>query len=127
MLTKVIPYKDYNGEDQKFTAYFHLSKAELLQWELSEDGGLKARLERIIDSKDVPAIAKTFEEIIEKSYGVKSPDGKRFIKSKELLDEFKQTEAYSDFYMELATNDKAAIAFVKAVIPNDVDLGKNSK
>lgn len=121
MLTKKIKYTDYNGEEREETLYFNLNKAELMQWELSEKGGLRARLERIIESKDVPSIAKIFEEIIEKSYGIKSADGRRFIKNKEIFEEFKQTEAYSEFYMQLATDSKAAIAFVRAIIPSDID------
>lgn len=122
MLIKKVTYTDYNGEERTDTLYFNLNKSELMKWELSQQGGLKAKLEQIIESKDVPAIAQVFEEIISKSYGVKSPDGKRFIKSKELLDEFMQTEAYSELYMTLATNSDEANKFIKGILPKESAL-----
>lgn len=120
MLSKSIKYVDYNGEEREEQCYFNLSKAELMEWEFSEEGGLRAKLEKIIATKDVPKIAAMFKEIIMKSYGVKSPDGRKFIKNKEVLDEFMQTEAYSELYMELATDSDAASAFVNGIIPKDI-------
>ena len=117
MLKKPITYTDYDGVERTEDFYFNLTKAELMEWEFAETGGLKAKLEKIIASKDVPAIAKTFKEIITKAYGVKSDDGKRFIKNQEVLDAFTQSEAYSELYMELATNEDAATKFINAVIP----------
>lgn len=117
MLKKTIEYTDYNGEERKEDFYFNLSKAELMEWEFSKSGGLKSQLEQIIATRDVPAIAAIFKEIIVKAYGVKSPDGKRFIKNDEVLNEFVQSEAYSNLYMELSTDEKAASNFINAVIP----------
>lgn len=117
MFEKKIKYIDYNGEEREEVFYFHLNKAEIMEWELSEVGGLRARLEKIIASKDIPEIAAIFKEIIMKSYGVKSPDGKKFIKNKEVLNDFMQTEAYSELYMSLATDTDAASEFINKVIP----------
>ena len=117
MLKKTIEYTDYNGVERKEDFYFNLNKAELMEWEFSKSGGLKNRLEQIIATQDIPAIAAVFKEIIVKAYGVKSPDGKRFIKNQEVLDEFVQSEAYSNLYMELSTDEKAASDFINAVIP----------
>ena len=77
-------------------------------------------LENVVKAKDGPSIVKIFKEIVLKSYGEKSPDGKRFIKSKELSEAFSQTEAYSKLFMELATDADAAAAFINAVIPSTV-------
>ena len=71
----------------------------------------------VIDAKDTPALIKIFKDLVLKSYGEKSPDGKRFIKTKELTEAFSQTEAYSEIFMELATNDKVASEFVKGITP----------
>ena len=119
MLAKAMTYTDYNGNERTETFYFNLTKAELMQWELKEVGGLRAKLEKIIASKNQPEIAEMFAEVIDKAFGIKSPDGRRLIKNPEILEEFKQTEAYSDLYMELATDAKAASSFVEQIIPTN--------
>lgn len=120
MLEKKITYTDYNGVERTESFFFNLSKAELMEMQLSQNGGLDAMLYRIIEAKDQPALIKTFKELILKSFGVKSDDGKRFIKTQELRDAFEQTEAYTNLFMELATDDKAAADFVNSVIPRDL-------
>lgn len=121
MLKKNIKYVDYNGVERKEDFYFNLSKAEVAEMEMSVDGGLSEMLQKIIDSKDNKTIIKIFKEIILKAYGEKSPDGKRFVKSKELSEGFAQTEAYSELFIELALDAEAAAEFVKAILPHDMD------
>ena len=120
MYKKTITYTDYNGEKRTETFHFNFSKAELAELQLSTDGGLETYIKRIVDAQDSKALVKIFKDLLLKSYGVKSDDGRRFIKSKELSDEFSQTEAYSDFFMELATNDKAAAEFINGIMPADL-------
>lgn len=120
MIKKTISYVDYDGNEREEDFYFNLSKAELTELELSTSGGLQKMIENIIKTKDVPRIIEIFKKIIVISYGVKSPDGRRFIKSKELTDEFTQTEAYSILFMELSTDADAAANFIAGVIPADL-------
>jgi len=120
MLRKSITYTDYNGAERTENFYFNLTKAELMEMELSVSGGFTDMIQRIIDAQDTPTIVKIFKELILKSYGEKSPDGKRFVKSAELADAFAQTEAYSNLFMELATDSKAASDFVNGIIPQDM-------
>ena len=120
MLKKIITYTDYNGVERTEPFYFNLSKAELMEMELGVTGGMTEMLDKIIAAKDAPSLMKTFKEMIMKSYGVKSDDGKRLIKSEELSIAFTQTEAYSVLFMELITDDKAAADFVNAIIPNEI-------
>lgn len=117
MLKKTITYTDYNGEERTEDFYFNISKAELTEMELSIDGGLSEMITRITQAKDVPAIIRVFKDLILRSYGVKSPDGKRFIKNAQLTEDFSQTEAYSELFMELSTDSKAASAFVNGIMP----------
>ena len=117
MIAKTITYTDYNGTPRTETFYFNMTKAELTMFRLSYAGGMDARLQQIIDSKSEPEIAAVFEDILRRSYGVKDLDGRRFRKSDELFEEFKQTEAYSELIMELLTDTDAAIAFVNGVMP----------
>lgn len=118
MLKKTITYTDYNEITHTETYYFNLSKAECMEMEMSTSGGLTEMINKIIETQDVPAIIKIFKELILKAYGVKSPDGKRFIKSEELSTAFAQTEAYSVLFMELATNAEEAAAFVNGIMPS---------
>lgn len=120
MLKKRIKYTDYNGEEREEDFYFNLTKAEIIELELSTTGGLKNMIEKITDSKDMPQLIALFKRLIKMSYGEKSPDGKRFIKSDELSDAFTQTEAYSELFMELATDDTAASDFVNGILPPDL-------
>ena len=120
MLKKIITYTDYNGVERTEPFYFNLSKAELMEMELGVTGGMTEMLDKIIAAKDAPSLMKTFKEMIMTSYGIKSDDGKRLIKSEELSIAFTQTEAYSVLFMELITDDKAAADFVNGIIPNEI-------
>lgn len=120
MLKKTITYTDYNNEERTEDFYFNLSKAELMEMELSTAGGLTEMITKIVNEKDVPKIIEVFKDLILKAYGQKSADGRRFIKSKELSEEFSQTEAYSELFMELASDDKAAAAFVNGIVQVDM-------
>lgn len=117
MLKETIKYTDYNGVERTEDFYFNLSKAEIAEMELSVDGGLSEMIKKIVKAQNTPALVDIFKKLILKAYGEKSADGKRFIKSKELADEFTQTEAYSELFMKLATNAEAAAAFVNGIIP----------
>lgn len=120
MIKKTITYTDYNGVERKEDFYFHLTKAEITKMEMSTSGGLAEMINRVVAAQDQPAIIKIFEDLIQKSYGVKTPDGRGFVKRKEDLDSFISTEAYSMLFMELATDADAAAKFVNGVVPNDM-------
>lgn len=120
MLKKTIKYTDYNGVERTEDFYFNLNKAEIMEMQLTTVGGLDAYLKKIISTQDVPTLMRIFKDLVLKSYGVKSDDGRRFIKNDQLREEFEQTEAYSILYMELSTDAEAAAAFVNGIIPADV-------
>lgn len=117
MLKKTITFIDYDGNERTEDFWFNISKAELAELEMSVKGGLKKVLEKAVQDQDGPRIMRVFKEIVLKAYGVKSNDGRRFMKSEELTREFAETEAYVDLFMELATNEKAAAAFMEGVMP----------
>ena len=120
MLKKTIKFVDYNGVEREEDFYFNLSKAEISEMELEIPGGMSEMLKRITAAKDTPSLIKIFKDLILRSYGVKSDDGRRFIKSDELKTDFSQTEAYSNLFMELATSAEAASAFINGIIPADI-------
>lgn len=121
MLKKTITYTDYDGLERTEEFRFNLTRAELMDMELTTVGTFSKLMQKIIDEKDMVRLAKCFKELILKSYGVKSDDGKRFIKSPELSEAFSQTEAYSELYMELLGNSEYAVKFIQQVMPKDLD------
>lgn len=124
MLKKAITYTDYNGNERTEDFYFNLTKAELMEMELGTSGGMAEAIQRIVSAQDAPAIIKIFKDIVLKAYGVKSPDGKRFLKKdangRPLSEEFEQTEAYSVLFMELATDADMAAKFINGIMPADI-------
>jgi hypothetical protein len=129
MLKKEIKYTDYNDVERIETFYFNLTKAECLMLETSMNGGLSQYISRIVDSQDIKSIVEIFTKIIELSYGEKSPDGKRFIKTKELTDSFIQSPAYSELYVEMISNEKEFANFINSVvgIPNTQQITINKE
>ena len=124
MLKKTLTYTDFDGNERTEDFYFNLTEAEITNMQLTTEGGMQAYLKKIIESKDQKKLIETFEEIVRKAYGEKSPDGRRFNKSPEITEAFTQTQAYSDIYMELVMDDIAAAEFVNGVLP---DVDKMSK
>lgn len=125
MIAKTIKYKDFNGTEREEKFFFNLTKAEVTEMELSTSGGLGESIKQIVAAQDTPQIIKIFKELILKAYGEKSLDGKRFRKIDDagvpLSIAFSETEAYSNLFMELATDDVAAAEFVNGIMPADMN------
>ena len=121
MLKKSITYTDLSGETVTEDFYFHLSKADLVEMEMSHKGGMSAFLQRIAKSEDGKAIISEFKNLILGAYGQKSDDGRRFIKSEALREEFMSSEAYSALFFELCTDANAAAEFVNGIVPPNLD------
>lgn len=119
MLKKAITYTDYNGNEKTEEFHFHLSKKDLMEMEFSTEGGMQKTIERIVEKEDVKGLAELIKEIILKAYGELTSDD-RFIKVKDgtrLSEEFEQTEAFSELYFELNTNEDSLVSFVNGIIP----------
>lgn len=117
MWKETLTYTDYDGNERTEDFLFNLTKAEVAEMELSTAGGIEQMVNTIVQTRDGKRIIEVFKDLILRSYGVKSPDGKRFIKSQDLRDEFSQTEAYSDLFISLATDDKHAAKFINGILP----------
>lgn len=120
MLKKTITYEDFDGNKRTEDFYFNLTKAELMEMELGVSGGVTKLLEKIVAEQDHVKLIEHFKTFIIKAYGEKSLDGRKFMKSQEITDNFVQTNAYSELFMELSTNPKAAADFVNGIIPQEV-------
>lgn len=120
MFKKTVEYTDFNGETVSEDLYFHLSEVELIEMELSVDGGLSAKLEKMITTANSREIVAYVKELILDSYGERSEDGKRFIKNDEVREAFAQSQAFSTILFELLQGEDAASKFVNALLPPDV-------
>lgn len=129
MLKKKVTYTDYNGVERTEDFYFNLSKAEIMELELGTTGGFAEMIQKVVAAQDGPTIVKIFKDLVLKAYGEKSADGKRFVKSDEIATAFSQTEAYSQIFMELATDADAAAKFINGIVPKDMadEVAKQQK
>lgn len=120
MYKMTLSYEDFDGNARTEDFYFNLTKAEIQQMAYSVDGGLDNLIKKIVQTRDYSKLVALIKDLILKSYGEKSPDGRRFDKSEDIVKGFSQTQAFSDIYMELSSDDKKLLEFVKGVIPKDV-------
>lgn len=123
MLKKTITYTDYDGNERTEDFYFNLTRAECAEMEMSYEGGLSRMINKIVAAQEMSRIVSIFKDLVLQAYGEKSPDGRRFIKSPELREQFSQTEAYSILFMELATDANAATVFVNGIVPSAKPVG----
>ena len=119
MYTKNIEYVDYNGNKRKEKMYFNLTKAEITEMEYSKQGGLKNFIVRVANEGNTTETFALFKKIVLSSVGVKSDDGKRFIKNDKIREEFEQCPAYDNFLMTLMSNDEELSNFINGIMPYD--------
>lgn len=124
MLKKTITYEDFKGNKREEDFFFNLTKSEITEMELSVTGGMAEMMQNIVKAQDTPALVKIFKEIILKAYGVPSADGREFEKSEELSRKFSQTNAYSELFMELATDADKAAYFINGIVPREAMVDK---
>lgn len=126
MFKHTIKYVDYNGNEREDTCYFNLSKAEVMEMELSTKAGISEKIKMMIATNDNEKIIETYKDLILRSYGIKSEDGRRFIKSKELRESFEQSEAYSEFFIEMLSDNDLQLKFINGIV-NGVNVPNTSE
>lgn len=133
MLTKTITYDLPNLaggplEQVTETFYFGFSQADIVKMQLSAEGNdFHALLKQIVASNNGKLIMQHFEEIIAKSYGEKTADGKGFRHSEELSANFMAKDAYNRLFMELVTDANAAGDFINGIMPANMEELANTK
>ncbi len=133
MIKKTVNYADFDGNARTEVLYFNLTKTELIEIAMDLPDGLsdsigndpnkideKAAISKVMESLGSKGILDFIKKLVLKSYGIKSPDGRRFEKSEEISKEFSQTLAFDSVIMELMTGDQAAVNFMNGLIPADV-------
>lgn len=121
MYKHTVTYEDFNGTTRTEDLYFNINRSELVMLDNSVPGGMGNRLQRMVKAADNVEIMETVEWLLRNTYGIKSEDGRRFIKSDELFDEFKQTEAFDAFFMELVSDEDMMSNFIRGILPKMED------
>ena len=131
MLKKTITYEDWNGTTRTEDFYFNLTRTECaeLEFGLGPGKSLTESVQTLIANNDMGEVISVIKDILLKSYGEKSADGRRFVKNQDVRDGFEQNPAFDIIYMELATNADYAADFITGIIPKDLtsQLGPNPK
>ena len=117
MLKQEITYEDFNGDTRTETFYFNYTRPELLEWELSEKGGMRKMMQEIVKAEAQKEIVDVFKTFLLNAYGEKSDDGRKHKKTQELKDDFASSAAYAAFYMQLAEDADLAARFINGVVP----------
>lgn len=124
MLKKTITYTDYNGNEQTEDCYFHLNRTELMDIALDLPDGIVEEstdanevTTHLVDKLGTKGLFEFIKNVVKKSYGIKSEDGRRFEKSETISLEFTQTPMFDEIMTEFTTDDVAASNFINAVIP----------
>ena len=120
MLKKTITYTDYDGMQRTEDFWFNLSKTELTKLDAELPGGVLGVLRKIIDKKDRKALVDFIETLILRSYGEKTLDGKRFVKTPDMAEEFMQTPAYDELFMSILSDTDSQTSFINGVIPQSM-------
>ena len=117
MYKKLMTYEDFDGNERTEELYFNLTEQEVTEYQLSHNGGITTLINRIIQAQDWKSMVEYWKEFILMCYGVKSDDGRRFVKNDTVREEFASTNAFSDLFMLLSTDDNEAAKFVNNVLP----------
>lgn len=129
MYSEVIKYTDFDGNEQTQKLYFNITKTEIQKENFKFPDGLYGYLKRIIASRDYVETCKYFEHIVDMSYGIKL-DNNRFKKSPEILEDFKSSAAYDEWFFKLTTDTEYSTNFINAVLPPEfakAELGDDEK
>lgn len=128
MILQRINYVDLNGDTQEEIHYFHLSKAEIIELEMTKDGSLSAIMKTMIEKQDATEILPFIKLVVSKAYGTRSVDGKNFIKDPQVTNNFLTSEAFAEFFVGLMQNPERASEFFEGLAPKSlVEQGRESE
>lgn len=120
MLRKEVKYKDFDGNDRKDVLWFHLNEVEITEMDLETSGGLVKYMESIIDTNDANQLITIFKDLLIRSYGERSMDGKHFYKDDKIRNEFVSSAAYPVLYMEMVSDADKAVEFINGIVPSNI-------
>ena len=124
MIIKTLTFKNFLGEEETSDFYFNMSEGELTLMQVraidQKHESFTDKLDKIAKGLQGAALADVIEELVLKSYGVKSTDGKLFVKNPQILESFTASGAYSVLITELFSIEGSLTEFVNGVVPEDL-------
>lgn len=125
MITKHLVYEDFNGQMKEEDAYFNLSRTEASILSAKKIDGLSyaEHLQKLVDDEDLEGMLRTFKEIAVMAYGIKSEDGRRFVKDGSNGEEygagkeFAQTQAFDTLFTEILDEENGLVNFITGILP----------
>lgn len=95
MLKQQVKYEDFDGNTQTETLYFNLNRMELISFQKRYGSeNMEKYINKLIEEKQIEPMYDLLNDFVLTAYGIKSEDGKRFIKNDQIREEFKQSLAY---------------------------------
>lgn len=122
MFSREFEYTGYDGKPKKDTYWFNLTEAELYEIDLSSVRGFTAQMNQLLKEERTKEIVDAFKGIILGAVGVISADGRKFIKSEEIKEDFYRSKAYSILFVELVSSGEKVAEFLKGAIPDEIRM-----
>lgn len=122
MITIPFTYVDFFGTERTEEASFHFSSEEIISLEASKNGGLIEWMKKCASTNNTEELMPVFRDVILKSYGEISADGRRFEKSPALSKAFSETPMFSQLIEKFFADVNYAADFF-----NKVGMGVEKK
>lgn len=120
MLKHEIKYTDYDGDKHEESFYFNLNEVEMIELEVEHSDGLYNWLDKLVKMEDRKEMWYEFKRIVLLSYGVKTPDGKSFMKSPEITTAFEYHAAFNQLMKDITTDEDIAATFINGIMPPEM-------
>ena len=116
MLKQRVKYEGFDGELIEEDLYFNLTRMDLIELnDRYESKDMAAYMDKIVKEKNIKELYKVLKDIVLMAYGVKSEDGKRFIKNQTVKDEFAESLAFSQLIEDFHETDTAMSDFITGI------------
>ena len=116
MLKKHVKYQGFDGEIIEEDLYFNLTRMDAIELSaLYESKDLAPYIDEIVKNEDIASLYRVLKDIVLLAYGVKSEDGKRFIKNEVVKKEFEESLAFAQLIEDLHETDSALSEFVTGI------------
>ena len=116
MLKQRVKYEGFDGELIEEDLYFNLTRMDLIELnDRYESKDMAAYMDKIVKEKNVKELYKVLKDIVLMAYGVKSEDGKRFIKNQTVKDEFAESLAFAQLIEDFHETDTAMSDFITGI------------
>lgn len=112
MYKKDVKYKDFNGNEQTDTVYCYYLESDMIDIDFN-------KMAMIFAKNDQMEFVRFMKNFILDAYGIKSIDGKHFIKNEEQKKQFSQSQAFATLLIMIVSDEKEAQIFMKNVLPQE--------